>query len=216
MAIFHSYVSHYQRVNPIKIPWNYHFPMVFLWFSYGIIPTIPLPTAGQASVVGPAPWATRRCVAASGSASPLSRWTWGLRRKIWDLQGLEMEIPHPFLQGLVDVINVPFFGGICFTSLEEVFFGDDLPYLGDVQLGHLPMEKRCWTSLSGCLEFGFKAPQSFGFESAKRTQSGDISMISPQKNVEIHRWKMLEMNQWTCGFQRFHHQKLGLTNQNDG
>ena len=37
MAIFHCYVANYQRVNPIKshqIPWNHHFPMVFLWFSY--------------------------------------------------------------------------------------------------------------------------------------------------------------------------------------
>ena len=29
MAMFNSYVSHYQRVN-------LHFPMVFLWFSYGL------------------------------------------------------------------------------------------------------------------------------------------------------------------------------------
>ena len=33
---FNSYVGHYQRVNPSKIPLNYGFPMVFLWFSYGI------------------------------------------------------------------------------------------------------------------------------------------------------------------------------------
>ena len=30
MAMFNSYVSHYQRVNPIKTPLNHHFPMVFL------------------------------------------------------------------------------------------------------------------------------------------------------------------------------------------
>ena len=42
MVIFHRYVSHYQRVNPIQTPLNHHFPiisygipMVFLWFSYG-------------------------------------------------------------------------------------------------------------------------------------------------------------------------------------
>ena len=29
MVIFHSYVSHYQRVNPIKPPFSYGFPMVF-------------------------------------------------------------------------------------------------------------------------------------------------------------------------------------------
>ena len=26
----------YQRVNPIQTPLNHHFPMVFLWFSYGL------------------------------------------------------------------------------------------------------------------------------------------------------------------------------------
>ena len=35
MAIFHSNVSHYQRVN-------LHFPMVFLWFSYGFPMVFPL------------------------------------------------------------------------------------------------------------------------------------------------------------------------------
>ena len=34
IVIFHSYVSHYQRLNPIKIPFNHHFPMVFLEFSH--------------------------------------------------------------------------------------------------------------------------------------------------------------------------------------
>ena len=40
-GIFYGYVSHNQRVqsqqiplNHHKIPWNHHFPMVFLWFSY--------------------------------------------------------------------------------------------------------------------------------------------------------------------------------------
>ena len=36
MAIFNSYVSHYQRVfpihNPIKPSFPYGFPVVFLWF----------------------------------------------------------------------------------------------------------------------------------------------------------------------------------------
>ena len=39
-AIINSYVSHYQRINPIKITIllvkphkNHNFPMVFLWFS---------------------------------------------------------------------------------------------------------------------------------------------------------------------------------------
>ena len=42
MVIFHTYVSHYQRVysikshkTTIKPPFNHHFPMVFPWFSYG-------------------------------------------------------------------------------------------------------------------------------------------------------------------------------------
>ena len=35
MQIVHSYVSYYQRVYSIKSPFNHHFPMVFLWFSYG-------------------------------------------------------------------------------------------------------------------------------------------------------------------------------------
>ena len=34
LAMFNSYISH-QRINPHKIPLNYGFPMVFLWFSYG-------------------------------------------------------------------------------------------------------------------------------------------------------------------------------------
>ena len=34
---FKGHVSHYQRVNhPHSIPFNHHFPMVFLWFSYGL------------------------------------------------------------------------------------------------------------------------------------------------------------------------------------
>ena len=37
--IFHSYVNFYQRVNlhfPMVFLWlSYGFPMVFLWFSYG-------------------------------------------------------------------------------------------------------------------------------------------------------------------------------------
>ena len=39
MVIFHSYVAVYQRVNlhfPMVFLWfSYGFPMVFLWFSYG-------------------------------------------------------------------------------------------------------------------------------------------------------------------------------------
>ena len=42
MVIFHSYVSHYQRINPIQshktiiFLWvSYGFPMGFLWVSYG-------------------------------------------------------------------------------------------------------------------------------------------------------------------------------------
>ena len=35
MATFNSYVKNYQRVTSYKIPVNHHFPMVFLWFSYG-------------------------------------------------------------------------------------------------------------------------------------------------------------------------------------
>ena len=35
MAIFNCYVTNYQRVYPMIIPLNHHFPMVFLWFSYG-------------------------------------------------------------------------------------------------------------------------------------------------------------------------------------
>ena len=37
MIMFNSYVSHYQRINPIKPPLNHHFPMVFLWSSYVIL-----------------------------------------------------------------------------------------------------------------------------------------------------------------------------------
>ena len=32
------YVSHYQRGKSHQIPLNHHFPMVFLWFSYGLHP----------------------------------------------------------------------------------------------------------------------------------------------------------------------------------
>ena len=42
---FHSFVYVYQRViplNPIKPPFSYGFPMVFLWFSYGFPMIIPL------------------------------------------------------------------------------------------------------------------------------------------------------------------------------
>ena len=34
-VIFHSYVSHYQRIKHHEIPLNHHFPMVFLCFSHG-------------------------------------------------------------------------------------------------------------------------------------------------------------------------------------
>ena len=41
MVIFHSYVTNYQRVNPIhnpiKPPFSYGFPMVSLWFPYGFV-----------------------------------------------------------------------------------------------------------------------------------------------------------------------------------
>ena len=51
IVIFHSNMLVYQRVNPIKTPWNHHFPMVFpmvflwnhhfpmvfLWFSHGFL-----------------------------------------------------------------------------------------------------------------------------------------------------------------------------------
>ena len=33
-AICSSYVSHNQKVNPHTVPLNYHFPMLFLWFSW--------------------------------------------------------------------------------------------------------------------------------------------------------------------------------------
>ena len=35
MVIFHSYESHTvtRRYQPHQIPFNHHFPMVFLWFS---------------------------------------------------------------------------------------------------------------------------------------------------------------------------------------
>ena len=33
--IYHGYLSHYQRENPIKSDLNDHFLTVFLWFSYG-------------------------------------------------------------------------------------------------------------------------------------------------------------------------------------
>ena len=42
-VIFHSYVSHYQRINPIKtpqitFPWNHHFPMFFLSYGFPMKP----------------------------------------------------------------------------------------------------------------------------------------------------------------------------------
>ena len=36
MASIANCSSHNQRVNHIIIPLNHHFPMVFLWFSYGM------------------------------------------------------------------------------------------------------------------------------------------------------------------------------------
>ena len=56
--IFHSYVSHNQRVNPIKshsttifLWFFYGFPMVFLWFAQMVIfqgePLQPLPSVHQ-------------------------------------------------------------------------------------------------------------------------------------------------------------------------
>ena len=53
MAMFNSYVSHYQRANPIKIPLNHHFPMVFLVFPikptrYVLLP----PVSGEVSPEG--------------------------------------------------------------------------------------------------------------------------------------------------------------------
>ena len=32
-----SYLSHYQRVNPTKPPFNHHKTTIFLWFSYGFL-----------------------------------------------------------------------------------------------------------------------------------------------------------------------------------
>ena len=39
MVIFHSYVGHYQRLNPMKS----HETTIFLWFSYGF-PLVWLPS----------------------------------------------------------------------------------------------------------------------------------------------------------------------------
>ena len=72
----------HQRVNPIKVPLNHHFPMVFLWFSYGfpmIFPwfTIHIPRPFFWGVVlylsqwtkasrSPPPWDARKTRSPSG------------------------------------------------------------------------------------------------------------------------------------------------------
>ena len=81
-AIFNRYVTNYQRVypiniplNPIKPPFSYGFPMVFLWFSYGFPMGSPSDLSetrhhhqtAQDSVLGIAeadlsPWGPRRGV----------------------------------------------------------------------------------------------------------------------------------------------------------
>ena len=45
MVIFHIYVSHYQMVNPIKIPSKFHSTTIFLWFSLGFPMVFLLPEA---------------------------------------------------------------------------------------------------------------------------------------------------------------------------
>ena len=42
---FHSYVKLPEGISqiiPIKPPFSYGFPMVFLWFSYGFLQIIPI------------------------------------------------------------------------------------------------------------------------------------------------------------------------------
>ena len=68
MAIFNSYVSHYQRQN-------LHFPMVFLWFSYGfplkssVCITLPAPKKHHGLPV--LPWAHWTTPAVPRSVGPL-------------------------------------------------------------------------------------------------------------------------------------------------
>ena len=89
MAIFNSYVSHYQGVNPIKIPWNHHFPMVFLWFSYGF----PMVSYGFPMVFQRVKlWSTKTremprpsSAARSVASPPLSRPWWRHRKSPGDL-----------------------------------------------------------------------------------------------------------------------------------
>ena len=54
MAIFHSYVSHYQSVNPIKSheepPFSYGFPLVFLCLAKGVC--LPLALLDLRSAAG--------------------------------------------------------------------------------------------------------------------------------------------------------------------
>ena len=51
--LYHGYVSHNQRVS---ISWvNLHFPMVFLWFSYGFSWKIPQSRPATSALPGPPP-----------------------------------------------------------------------------------------------------------------------------------------------------------------
>ena len=55
MVIFHSCVSHCQRVNAHQIPLNHHFPMIFLWFSRGLMRVGSYHFQGIHGT-GPRPW----------------------------------------------------------------------------------------------------------------------------------------------------------------
>ena len=46
-------MSVHQRVNHIKIPLNHHFPMVFLWFSYGFPMVFPRSRSANRSRLRP-------------------------------------------------------------------------------------------------------------------------------------------------------------------
>ena len=98
MAIFNSYVGHYQRVNPIpnpiKTPFSYGFPMLSLWVSYGF------------PFVSPASWKTFSSASSAAQLKP--RWmascevsmakhtegTKGLRRAgTWETQCVRAMMP---------------------------------------------------------------------------------------------------------------------------
>ena len=141
-AIVHGYVSHNQRVypirshkiplNPIKPPFSYGFPMVFLWFK------IMLQQPARLSLGISRPWCAH-CVICYGTGAPE-------RLNIMDTMVQRVTLGYQgFLEGQVQAANIAFWLQFSSAAIWEL----DLP------LFLQPSVYTTMTSLHACSRITF-------------------------------------------------------------